>query len=144
MKLLFYSKKAESKNDRLRQAIESVLPIEQIEICTTFDCFFHRLHQPTYNLMAAVLAVDNQADLSNLASIRDLLGDMRILLVLPDQRADTKTIGFRLWPRFMCEAHDDYKDLIKVIGKLARNQPTVAVDTNNLSSEQMTDLNDSC
>ncbi len=123
MKLLLYSKKAETEDDPLRHAIESVLPANQIEMCSTFEYFFHRLHQPTYDLMAAVLVAENHADLSNLVSIRDLLADLCVLLVLPDQHPQTIAAGFRLWPRFMCEAQDNYTDIGRILRKLIQSRP---------------------
>lgn len=66
----------------------------------------------------AVFLAASKEELSELVSIRNLLADLRIILVLPDARDDTISKGHTLRPRFLTDVDSDFLDIVAVLGKM--------------------------
>ncbi|NVM57217.1 MAG: hypothetical protein HWN51_03755 [Desulfobacterales bacterium] len=72
----------------------------------------------------AVLLAASREELSDILSIRDLLTDIRVILVLPDRDDDTIAKGHTLRPRFFTYADSDFVEIAAVLSKmLASNYP---------------------
>jgi len=53
--------------------------------------------------------------------IRDLLADVRIVLILPDRRKETIAAGYKLYPRFLTFMDSDPRELAAVLEKMIEN-----------------------
>ena len=60
-------------------------------------------------------------ELSGILSVRELLVDVRIILVLPDQDKDSIKKGHTMWPRFLTYASSDFSDAAAVLRKMIQN-----------------------
>ncbi|MBF0510583.1 MAG: hypothetical protein HQK57_16890 [Deltaproteobacteria bacterium] len=49
--------------------------------------------------------------------IRDLLLDVKMILILPDKEENTVAVGHALYPRYMTYADGDLQDVVEVIKK---------------------------
>lgn len=119
--LLFYSTHAGKTEERLRQGIEGLVPNEKIHIYRTIDSLSRRLHQSCHDIDVAVLLATAKEELSGILSVRELLVDVRIILVLPDQDKETIKKGHTLWPRFLTYASSDFSDVAAVLRKMLQN-----------------------
>ncbi len=54
-------------------------------------------------------------------SMKDLIGDIRIILILPDTEGDTISLGHKLYPRFASYADGNFKDVAAVLEKMLGN-----------------------
>lgn len=119
MRLLLYSPVKEGVGKHLRRMIEDLVAKDNVEIYRNVESLSLRLRQPTNNgPIAAVLLAARRGDLTELLSIRDLLRDIRIILVLPDRDEDTIAKGHILRPRFMSYSDSDFTDVCSVLGKM--------------------------
>ena len=118
MSLLMYAAKSEAAAKRLQQAVEEIVPAKDLEICPDFKSLSSRLQQPMNGLEIAVLLAGSERDLTGFHSLRDLLSEMRILLVIPDREPETYTRAHRLRPRFMTHTDSDFQDIKAVLGKM--------------------------
>ena len=66
----------------------------------------------------AVLLAASKGQLSELLSLRELLNDVRIILILPDRGRETISQGHLLRPRFLSYADGDLTDVIAVLSKM--------------------------
>ena len=99
MKLFLYATDRCRSGKQLQRVIEALVSKEDREIYRTIDGLTFRLRQPKPDPPIAVLLAASREDLSEILSLRDLLGDIRIMLVLPDRERDTIAKGHTLRPR---------------------------------------------
>ncbi|MBE9582058.1 MAG: hypothetical protein IMF18_10615 [Proteobacteria bacterium] len=120
MSLLFYSTSAKGPGERLHRVIEVLVPKREIEIFRTIESLTRRLHRPGlgHNMTIAVFLAASKEELSELVSIRNLLADLRIILVLADAQGDTIAKGHTLRPRFLTDVDSDFLDIVAVLGKM--------------------------
>jgi hypothetical protein len=118
MNLLFYATTADGVGGKLEKVIEEVVPEEKIEVCRTVDSLSRRLREPTYDLSVAVLLAETKEDLLCLVSNKELIWNLRVILVLPDGEDDTVTKGHLLRPRYLTYADSDFSDVATVLSKM--------------------------
>lgn len=118
MNLILYQTTNNGPGERLLKVINTLVPEKQKEIYTTINSLAFRLRQTRYDLALAVLLTTSRKELLDILSLRDLLLDVRIILILPDREYDTVLKGHTLYPRFLSYADSDFKDVAAVLGKM--------------------------
>ena len=124
MKLFVYSRKSARKSDgaidRLQGQIESCMQGKITETFNSVENLSRRLCRPntTKEETIAVLFTVDGKDLVDLLSIRDLLDDIGIILILPDDKKETISAGHRLRPRYISYADGNFKDVAAVLRKM--------------------------
>ena len=120
MNLFIYAKELKGATNRLRWQVESSLPGNLPETFNSVTHLSRRLCRPyarRRETIGVLFAADRQ-DLANLLSIRDLLDDVRIILVLPDDKKETVSAGHRLRPRYISYAGGNFEDVAAVLNKM--------------------------
>ena len=120
MKVLYFGTTKNGDGKRLQQVIESVVPIEDIEIYRNIEELGKRLRLPTSDLRIFVLLTKSKTELFDLILIKKWLLDLRILLILPDGDNETITMGHTLFPRFLTYADNDFKDVEAVLKRMVQ------------------------
>lgn len=118
MNILYYTSTINGAGERLQEAIESVVQAENTEVYRNLESFIQRLRRPTQLLDVSILFANSRTDFLDLLSIRDLLLNLRIILILPDGNKETITRGHTLFPRFLTYANSDFKDVAAVLKKM--------------------------
>ena len=118
MKLLFYAKVLEGFGNKVLGVIQSLVPLSQIETHRTIESLDCKVRQPVNNLNTAVMLASNKEDLLDLLSLRDLLWNLRIILIIPDRKAETIAMGHMLRPRFLSYVDSDFNDVSAVLEKM--------------------------
>ncbi len=121
MKLIYCSTGTSSAGDRLHRIVESFAVGMTLEIYQDFHGLFSRLCQPKYDVAVAVLFAGNRKMLLDLLSIRDLLLDLRIILIIPERDDQTMALGRKLFPRFVSYADSNFSDVGAVLEKMIAN-----------------------
>jgi hypothetical protein len=88
------------------------------------DDLTQRLRQPMDPDLIAVLFPKDNIELRALVSIRHLLRDLRVVLILPDSHESTVSRGHVLRPRFVSYADGDLSDVAAVVNKMKGIQRT--------------------
>ena len=65
-----------------------------------------------------VLLTADMADLDDLYALRDLVSNLRIILILPDRHKGTVSKGCKFYPRFITFIDSDFKEMTAVLHKL--------------------------
>jgi len=118
MKVFFYSALADEIGDRLQKIIETVAPQGKVVISRTIGSLTRTLCQPVDGPAITVLRASSRDELLEIFSIRRLLRDVRIILILPDQEDETVAMGHRLGPRLLTYAGGDFADVFAVLGRM--------------------------
>jgi len=135
MNLLFYATVADGVGEKLQGVIEGLVPKEKIEVYRTAEDLSSRLREPTYDLSVAILLAATKEDLSSLVSNKELIWNLRVILVLPDRQDDTVTKGHLLRPRFLTYADGNFSDVSTVLRHmLLRRRCPPKRNSNNLET----------
>jgi hypothetical protein len=118
MNLLLYAREPRGTGKQLEKVIEELFPENNTEIYRTIDGLSDRLRRPRYDLAVVVLLAASKQDLLDLLSIRDLLDDLRLILLLPNREKDTIAKGHTLRPRFLTYADGNFLDVAAVLSKM--------------------------
>jgi hypothetical protein len=116
--LFYYSKPNNGVDEKLQEVIDTIVPQEETEIYRSIEGLSRRLQQPTHNLGIVVLVAGSKEDLLEILSIRDLLNNLRIILILPDREGDTIDKGRALYPRFIGYADGHLMDVAAVLERM--------------------------
>ena len=117
-KVILYARLMEGAGEKLLHIIQRIAPAQDTEIYDSIDQFSQRLRQPTGELTVAVIIANSKEDLLNLLFIRNLLQDIRIILVLPDREKDTIEQGHRLYPRFVSYLDSNLEEVAAVLNNV--------------------------
>ena len=60
-----------------------------------------------------------QKQLQSLVKMKELLEDIRIILILPEQSNESASIVWKLYPRFISYMNGNFADIEAVLGKMA-------------------------
>jgi len=121
MNVIFYSTIKDSIWKESQREFEGVIPSKDKEVYRTIDSLSRRLHRSPFEGSIAVLFAATREELSGLLSIRELLLDLRIILILPDRKKDTIAVGHKLYPRFLTYVDSDFKNLAAVLEKMLKH-----------------------
>ncbi len=75
---------------------------------------------PSSNLKVAVLFCMTKADLQDVFSLCDLILDLKIILILPDDDEETMAKAHHLRPRYLSWLDDNFLDIGAVLKKMIR------------------------
>ena len=131
MDLYLYADDRKKTGKRLRDSIEVAIPWQRPKIFRSIEIFKDRLRYTRPNRVIAVLLANSRKDLLDFISIDNLLSDVRIILIVPDQNQETIALGHSLFPRYLSFADSDFTDVTAVLRKMIE----AANKTNNYIKE---------
>ncbi len=118
MNVLIY---ASRHNVESRRLLNTVRYLSESHHCVHYDDisnFSDALHRSRTGSRMAVLFPSNRDELVTLVTLRHLLFDMQIILILPNGKSQTLSHGHALRPRFISYADSDFSDVAAVSNKL--------------------------
>jgi DNA-binding NarL/FixJ family response regulator len=118
MMLLLYAKARNGVSQELKQILNGRSSDVCLETYSNLDDLFQRLRQPRLNLKIGVLSIGSEAELDRLLTIRELLSDMRLVLVLSDKDPQTVSKAHALAPRFITFTDAGIDPLVSVVEKM--------------------------
>lgn len=121
MSVLLYAPISESIREKAQNEIEKLVPAKEIETYQTKEDLSSRLCGPRKDSTVAVLIATNKKRFLEIFSLRELLGDLRIILLLPDREEDTIHKGHSLRPRFLGYAESDLGMVAPVLKKMCKS-----------------------
>lgn len=118
MRLLLYTPVSEGCGKELHSMIAELIPLNDVEVYRSIQNLSNRLRQRAHDLPIVVLHATRREDLVDILSIRELLRDVRIILLLPDSDEETLAQGHILRPRFVSYADGDLADVRAVLDRM--------------------------
>lgn len=116
--LLFFSTEMKIPEERLLEAVKTLVPEERFEICRTRKELFQKLRLRVNSSLIAILFVAKNDDLEDILSLRELFHDVKIILVLPNRQNHTISKAHTLRPRFLTYINGDLSEIVAVLGKM--------------------------
>ena len=120
VQLLYFSSGHDQDNTRLEAAVHKVIPRQLIEQFEYLDDFKARLRRPVEPDSIAVLSVSSREELRRIQTLRRLLTEIFVVMVIPDRKKGTIRLAHLLLPRFLSQNTDNFTDLSEVLNKMYR------------------------
>ena len=118
MDIILYSIAEDEAGKKLQRSIEMLVRGENFEVFSTFNSLSLRLHQPLDGVRMVVLNASSKQDLIDIISLRDILWNIRVILVLPNRDATTTSMGHILRPRLISYTDSDSLEVVAVLSRM--------------------------
>jgi hypothetical protein len=116
--VLYYSEEAEHRGQKLQEVLNNDLPDMRLELFTDFEELVTGLQRPEVIPAAVVLVIGSRTELDEFLSLRQVLQNTRVFLVLPDQARETLTLAEQLDPYYIKPPGDDFVELASIVDEL--------------------------
>ncbi len=112
--------KNEAKNLLLR-VLYMIVPKNKITLINDIGELENHLRQQLHENSIAVLLPADKSELTAIIALKNIFGDIPIILVMPDRENSTISLGYKLRPRFIAYADSDFLDVAAVLMKMKNN-----------------------
>ena len=120
LKVILYSSNLNGAAARLGTVISSVAAQHAIRLCRTVESLRSELCLSGSNEAVAVLLASGEQDLAGIISIRNILINARVIIILPDGRRDTMARAHSIYPRFVSYMDSDFSDVGTVLDTILK------------------------
>ena len=121
MNVLFYIPVTGEAGERIHRVVEMVAPKARTEVFYSIKDLSWRLCRPAESPTIAVLLAGDEEDLLSMISIRHLLSEIPVILILPVRDHSITAMGHRLSPRFLTYMDGNFAEVEAVLGKMLEN-----------------------
>ena len=118
MNVLSYIRTAGRPEDDLLRAVAPLAAGGSLEVFADFPSFAARVRRPKEASSVALVYNPNAPDLRALAGLRELLRDVRVVLVLADQEEETIALAHRVRPTYIAYVDDGISGVVSVLKRL--------------------------
>jgi hypothetical protein len=116
--VIVYSRDNSKFGMDLEKMLESLVSKLDVVICRTTQGLMAELRMPLSESAIAVLHIADEKDLKDTLSIKPLLLNMRIVLILPDRNDATIEAGHSLHPRYLSYKDNSLNDIKTVLTRM--------------------------
>lgn len=117
MKVILYIPKDHTEGQKLKSVVEKMIPKHLLVVFNMITALSQGLRGPLSDTVL-VLCPSCKEEVLELGALRELIREVRTIMVLPDDERETMAIGHRFQPRFLTLPTPDFKDVSKVLGKI--------------------------
>jgi len=119
MRALLYSTEMEGDGKRLQTVVEKTIHENNLEVLRTIEDLESSLRTPLGDKAIAVLMASNMRELKNFLSLRNLMDNMSVVLIVPNYKPETLELAHLLLPRYMEYKGNEFYFLSQVLSYLA-------------------------
>lgn len=120
MSVIYFNSNNEEKPDRLRYIFETDGLAGRVELCRSIKALSNRLSRVQLGQGIAVLLISTEAEFHMIYSIRNLLNDTRLILILPDRSSEIISAAYKLHPRFISFMDNDLREVSSILKKMIK------------------------
>ncbi len=122
--VFFYFRDPQRPESELQKALEEAVLPDRLETCDSLPELSARLRSSMADPAIVVLFASDRQDLHEVVKAGAILGDARIILILPDRENDTVALGHRLRPRFISYKDENLYEIAAVLKKMLEKTGT--------------------
>ena len=115
MKTILYANDLTTLGKKLKNMTQTQVSGIQVEDCHSIEHISQILRQPLNNVSVLVLMVGSRDELIQFNSMSSLFDNIRVILILPDSKKDTFSLGLKLKPSFISDVNSNLKDVVSVL-----------------------------
>lgn len=117
MKVILYVTSEHAHGIGLRNTLEQVIPKHLLAVFNMVTALSQGLRGPLPDTIL-VLCPAGREEVQELAVLKELIRDVRTILILPNSDRETLAIGHQFQPRFITVPTPGFKDVSKVLAKM--------------------------
>jgi hypothetical protein len=118
MGLILYLPKENKTGSDLLRIVQPAISGQEMEIYSSLGELKERLHEPLMDVSVALLFAAGRAELMELVGLGDLLGELKVVLVLPDNQPEALEKAHSLRPRFIASTASDFIQLGSILKRM--------------------------
>ncbi len=112
--ILFYA----ATENPVVETLERRLAGYKVVRCRTLDTMARRLRKPRHGLEVVLFIVSGQEELRRICEFKELVRDLRLVMVLPRLDDEMVAWGHKLAPRFMTCVDDGCEQVCAVLSRM--------------------------
>lgn len=121
--MLFFAAEKNRVVEMLEQLLDKQRLTRRVTYCRTLGALERRLRRPRHNIEIVLISISDAIEMAKLTEMRQLLLDLRLLLVLPKRNEDTVAWAHKLGPRFIAYADNGVEQIGAVLDKMLEKPP---------------------
>ena len=121
MDIVFFLSGIEDRRYLFEQEVITVVPERARVFCNSLEELTTSLRQSITGSRVCVIVIADKQTLLELFTIRTMLQESKLILLLPDKSPDTVELGHMFYPRFLDSIQCSYRDVSAVLKKMIRN-----------------------
>jgi len=127
MTVVLYENGTHETGKKLWTLIEGLVTKDQSELFNTMDDFTNKLRQPMNGISIAILMITTGQELKELISLRELMDNIRLILVLSDRNTKTLALGRHLKTSYISDIDSNLSNVASVLGQILIKEGTSKV-----------------
>ena len=120
MEVILYT--PDSEQSGVQERIGGLIPQRRVRVYRTLEGLSERLHRPIDSETVLIIVTYSREKLSEVSPLRHVLGDVRTVVVVPDQEPTTVALAHQLRPRFLTYANSNLEDLTSVLQRMIKSE----------------------
>ncbi len=125
MRTIFYSNDINEIQTKLDNSTYNQIQGITVEIIDSFQCLTKQMSEPLNHVSVIIAWIHKKNELENLFDLLPLIKTARVILVLPDRKQQTISIGIKLNPSFISYQDNNFEDIITVLKKIQTVKRTI-------------------
>ena len=121
--MLFFAAEKNRVVELVEQLLDRHRSRPKVTYFRTLGALERRLRQPRHNIEIVLISISGAIEMAKLTEMRQLLMDLRLLLVLPKRNEDTVAWAHKLGPRFIAYADNGVEQIGAVLSKMLEKAP---------------------
>ncbi len=120
MKTVLYANGCKSLGEELKNMIHAQVTGTQVENYNSIELLSQTLRQPLNNVSVVILLATSKDELTQFNSINPLFDNSRVILMLPDRKKDTLSLGLKFKTSFVSYIDSNLQDVASVLGQIQK------------------------
>ncbi|MFA6411087.1 MAG: hypothetical protein WCW53_00215 [Syntrophales bacterium] len=136
MTYIYYANEGTEAGKILYQTLQSAFTKSWMKRCRTLAELSKKLHEPIYDVCAAILLIYDRKELEEILCLKDILWDIKVIIIFSDQTNISTMEALALRPRFLTWTDADLSQVVDVLGNMMKCKPgrKVAIVTSHESN----------
>ncbi len=118
MNIIYYCPVADGAFRKLKRIIELIFSLEKFKILYSLKNMEDHLRSFFSDDFIIIMQISSLAEMQKVISIKELIIDHRIILILSDDDPETAFLAHTLRPRLITYRDSDFLDVVEVITRL--------------------------
>ncbi len=118
MECIFYEKKSGVIAGKIIWLMKAFAVENKTELYQTIKKLSLRLTRPVEEQSVVLLIAADRLDLLAILEIQKLLGDIHLIIILPDREDESVSIGYKLKPCFLTYVNGDLSEVYAILRKM--------------------------
>jgi hypothetical protein len=123
MTYIYYANKYSEAGEMFHQTLQSAFRKSSMERCRTIGELTKRLYKSIYDISAVILLIDDRTELEAILSLKDVLWDVKLIIILSSQANFSPLEVLTLRPRFFTWTESDFSQVVDVLGNMMGCKP---------------------